>query len=305
MRSNKDNKAIKFISVIIPVKGREEKFLRAVKSVRMQVNVQIELIIIDDGSKIPIKKVSNGGAIIKTKLFRNKISMNAAYSRNIGIKNSKASIIAFLDSDDQWEKDHLKIGINYIEKYDCLFIGNHRKNFISNNIYNKIIPINPYKFLFEGLGDFRTSTFIIKKSLINKFQGFDASLNKHQDWDLALRICSKNPYLISEKNTVLIDKYDNSRMSKTANVAASMKFLDKHKKFMRENHKLVFFEEIIKKLLSKKNKSQRKEMYKEIYRNKLNFFKSFKLTLFFFFPSICNSAMKIKKYFTNKLITNS
>ena len=305
MKSNKNDKGIKFISVIIPVKGREEKFLRAVKSVRLQVNVQIELIIIDDGSKIPIQKVPKGGAIIKTKLFRNKISMNAAYSRNIGIKNSKSSIIAFLDSDDQWEKDHLKIGIDYIEKYDCFFISNHKKNFISNNIYNKIIPINPYKFLFEGLGDFRTSTFIIKKSLINKFQGFDPSLNKHQDWDLALRICSKTPYLISEKNTVLIDQDDDSRMSNTANVEASMIFLDKHKKFMKENHKLVFFEEIIKKLLSKKNKTQRKEMYKEIYRNKLNFFKSFKLTLFFFIPSICNSAMKIKKYFANRLIINS
>ena len=117
MRSNKNYKAIKFISVIIPVKNREKKFLRAVKSVRFQVNVQVELIIIDDGSKIPIHKVDKGGAIIKTKLFRNKISMNAAYSRNIGIKNSEASIVAFLDSDDQWEKDHLKIGIDSIEKY--------------------------------------------------------------------------------------------------------------------------------------------------------------------------------------------
>ena len=60
MKSNKNDKGIKFISVIIPVKGREEKFLRAVKSVRLQVNVQIELIIIDDGSKIPIQKVSMG-----------------------------------------------------------------------------------------------------------------------------------------------------------------------------------------------------------------------------------------------------
>ena len=44
--------------------------------------------------------------------------MNAVYSRNIGNKND-ISIVAFLDSDDQWEKDHLKIGIDCIEKYDC------------------------------------------------------------------------------------------------------------------------------------------------------------------------------------------
>ena len=94
-------------------------------------------------------------------------------------------------------------------------------------------------------------------------------------------------------------------MSNTADVEASMIFLDKHKKFMKQNHKLVFFEEIIKRLLSNKNKSQRIEMYKEIQRNILNFFKSFKLILFFFIPSICNSAMKIKKYFTNRLINNS
>ena len=61
MSSNKNKTVNKFISVIIPVKGREEKLLRAVKSVRRQVNVQIELIIIDDGSQSLLKGKINIG----------------------------------------------------------------------------------------------------------------------------------------------------------------------------------------------------------------------------------------------------
>tara|TARA_A100001388_G_scaffold113058_1_gene83194 strand:- start:6329 stop:7237 length:909 start_codon:yes stop_codon:yes gene_type:complete len=285
------------ISVVIPVKGREKKLLRAIKSIRYQEDVIIELLIIDDGSKIPIKEVSEGGAINKVKLIRNGKSMNAAYSRNIGIKKATNSIIGFLDSDDEWEKNHLKSAIKYIDKYNCFYMGSFRKNKIPRKFKKKLLYINPYNFLFEGLGDFRTSTFVINKDIISEFNAFDESLNKHQDWDLALRICSKYAYFVNPEKTVNIDNHDDLRMSNNANIEASMIFFNKHRQLMKSKHKLVFFEEIVKKLLLKEDRFLRKKIFKIIKKNNIKFYKSAKLFIFFLFPSFCNLIFNLRNTF--------
>ena len=43
-------------------------------------------------------------------------------ARNIGIRKSKGELISFLDSDDYWHKDKLKIQVNFMNKYEDIKI---------------------------------------------------------------------------------------------------------------------------------------------------------------------------------------
>ena len=62
--------------------------------------------------------------------------------RNIGIKNSKGRYVSFLDSDDYWSKDKLKIQIKEIKKQnvDVLFTSFKAVNEKKNLIYKVISP---------------------------------------------------------------------------------------------------------------------------------------------------------------------
>ena len=85
------------------------------------------MIIYDDEDKSDLSKIKNffkKSSIkrkIPFKIIVNKNSLGAGYARNVGIKKSKTKYVAFLDSDDIWAKNKLKIQVNYMEKNNILF----------------------------------------------------------------------------------------------------------------------------------------------------------------------------------------
>ena len=100
-------------------------FKKSIVSVINQSYKDWELIIIDNYSKNRpeeiVKKFKNQKIFFYS--FNN--GNNIAKSRNFGISKSKFKWIAFLDSDDLWEKDKLKIEKENIDKYepDLLYHG--------------------------------------------------------------------------------------------------------------------------------------------------------------------------------------
>lgn len=89
------------ISVIIPVYNVEKYVERAIKSVMEQTYTNLEIILIDDGSKD-----SSGEICDKIAKQDNRIkvihqqNMGLSGARNTGIKNANGKYIAFVDSDD-------------------------------------------------------------------------------------------------------------------------------------------------------------------------------------------------------------
>jgi glycosyltransferase involved in cell wall biosynthesis len=94
--------------------GRIQKLARAVNSVLNQTFTDFELIVIADGCEITkyIIKSQFASHIIKgkIKLFmveRKELWSNTA--RNKGIESASGEYILYIDGDDFWDKDHLKI----------------------------------------------------------------------------------------------------------------------------------------------------------------------------------------------------
>jgi glycosyltransferase involved in cell wall biosynthesis len=105
------------ISIILAVYNRQAYLQRAIDSIINQSYKEWELIAIDDGSEDASASLLESYTIqsprIKT-IYQSHQSLSAA--RNNGIKHSKGDFITFLDSDDEYKEDHLKLRIDFLNQ---------------------------------------------------------------------------------------------------------------------------------------------------------------------------------------------
>lgn len=98
------------VSVVIPFYNRINLVKRAIKSVENQSHKNWELLLVNDGSTEDISEIKNYiQRNKKIKLIELSKNKGASEARNCGIKAAIGAYIAFLDSDDEYCKDKLKI----------------------------------------------------------------------------------------------------------------------------------------------------------------------------------------------------
>ncbi len=107
------------VSVVIPVFNGEKYIAEALNNVFQQTFRNIEIIVVDDCSRDDTIKILQK----YVRLYKNiKIielrhnSGGPAFPRNIGVRAAKGSYIAFLDCDDLWHREKLRLQIDLLEK---------------------------------------------------------------------------------------------------------------------------------------------------------------------------------------------
>ncbi|SHF04121.1 MULTISPECIES: glycosyltransferase family 2 protein [Caloramator] len=160
------------VSVVIPAFNCGNYIKETVESVLNQTYKNIEIIIVDDGStdntKQVVESISKDFSNIK---YIRQENAGVSVSRNRGILESNGEYIAFLDSDDVWEKEKIEKQINRIitTKMDACYCG--YTNWYSDKgekVKQKWkwregnILFDYLKFKTWG----QTSTWIVKKSIL-------------------------------------------------------------------------------------------------------------------------------------------
>lgn len=178
----------KTISVIIPTFNRKDTLKAAIKSVFAQTLHPDEVIIVDCGSTDGTKEaVYNCNEPIK---FLETKTSGASAQRNIGIFNAKGSYIAFLDDDDIWHPEKLKIQMGFLDQHpeiSMISAGNiriggdikiHRPKWIIGDLYQKL-------FMKSFIS---TPSVMVKREVFDKVGGFNENYKRAEDYDLWLRI---------------------------------------------------------------------------------------------------------------------
>lgn len=115
---NKNDKEADLVSVIIPVYNAEQYLDRCISSVANQTYKNIEIIIVNDGSKDNSLNICKSWKEKDKRIvFINKESnTGASDSRNIGLDNAKGKYVSFVDSDDFAEQSMIEELVNNIEQ---------------------------------------------------------------------------------------------------------------------------------------------------------------------------------------------
>jgi glycosyltransferase involved in cell wall biosynthesis len=95
------------VSVVIPTYNRAALVARAVASALMNIERGDEILVVDDGSSDNTRQaLSPFGNSIRLLEGRH---AGAGAARNFGIRQARGDIIAFLDSDDEWQPNKLRL----------------------------------------------------------------------------------------------------------------------------------------------------------------------------------------------------
>jgi glycosyltransferase involved in cell wall biosynthesis len=118
LSNNKKNKIIKknTISVIVPVFNDEKRIARCIQSVTNYKNINLELIIIDDGSYDTSAQIADLYAMTDKRITVIKTeNKGPSAARNVGIRHSIGEFIFFLDADDYLRINTLKYLLDEIK----------------------------------------------------------------------------------------------------------------------------------------------------------------------------------------------
>jgi glycosyltransferase involved in cell wall biosynthesis len=99
------------VSVVIPTRNRRDLLLRAIESVRHQTHPRWEIVVVDDRSTDGTAEAVLALADARIRLIVNRERCGAGFSRNYGAALSHGDYVAFLDSDDYWLPDKLRVQI--------------------------------------------------------------------------------------------------------------------------------------------------------------------------------------------------
>nr|WP_262913876.1 glycosyltransferase family 2 protein [Aequorivita vitellina] len=105
----------------MPVYNSSKFVKTAIESVLAQVYTHWELIIVDDASTDDTSAIVEKLAAAHSKIRFLKLTANQGpgYCRNKATEMARGAYIAFLDSDDLWEREKLLIQINFMRKNNC------------------------------------------------------------------------------------------------------------------------------------------------------------------------------------------
>jgi glycosyltransferase involved in cell wall biosynthesis len=104
------------ISVIIPAFNRRHEVLRAIASALAQTLPPDEILVIDDASTDGTVEVVVALQEPRIRIMRHARNRGAAAARNTGIEAAQGDWIAFLDSDDEWDKRKLALQLETLRR---------------------------------------------------------------------------------------------------------------------------------------------------------------------------------------------
>lgn len=190
------------VSIIMPSYNTAQYISETIQSVLEQTYVNWELIIVDDCSADDTDNVVKQYlADSRIRYLKNEKNSGAAVSRNRALREAKGKWIAFLDSDDLWEKTKLEEQIAFMENNDYHF---SYTNYIE--IDEKSEPIGrsitgPKKITKRGMYNYcwvGCLTVMYDAEEVGLIQIED--IKKNNDYAMWLKVCKKADCYLLEKN---------------------------------------------------------------------------------------------------------
>lgn len=190
------------ISVVIPLYNKAHTIVDTLRSVMCQTHTDFEVIIVNDGS------TDNGVEVIKQNFddprirIINQENQGVSVARDRGVEEAQSNYIAFLDADDKWHPEYLRIMSIAISRYPnaalyssggLIYNADGSVSYrLVNKYLNKIVTCdffeNPHVYI-------HTSATIINKSFFKLTDGSPRGMRRLEDFALFFQIALKGPFV--------------------------------------------------------------------------------------------------------------
>ena len=163
------------VDIILPNYNSSKHIEETLNSIVNQSFKNWKLLIVDDNSNDETKNVIKRYDLNKKiKTIWLKKNKGAGFCRNLAMRNTKSEYIAFIDSDDIWEKEKLSKQLDFMVKNKYHFTYTNYLSFRSEGKQDNLREIKPAKnFNFKEFTrntSIATSTMIIKKTSIGNIK---------------------------------------------------------------------------------------------------------------------------------------
>lgn len=186
------------VSVIIPTHNRKGFLQTALQSVLSQDH-PLEVIVVDDGSADGTREaITTDDSRLR---YLRQDNRGPAAARNTGIKNASFDLIAFLDSDDRFAKDKLRLQAAAMASVPEFLVshtdeiwyrrGKHLNQKKKHRKMHGDIFARSLSLCVVGM-----STVMARRRLFDEIGLFDESLPCCEDYDLWLRAGCRYPFLL-------------------------------------------------------------------------------------------------------------
>ena len=199
------------VSVIMPTYNSGLTIEDSIKSVLNQSYKNLELLIIDDGSKDNTKELVKNIKDNRIKYFY-KDNSGVSDTRNYGIQKASGKYLFFIDSDDKMDLELISSCMEHIELSDQVIFGFNQiysDRIVNCHIDDKLINLSnekeKYDFLINNFFEYYSAWNVwnrcFKKEILDEYNIlFDRSYSFAEDQVFCLE------YLMHAKSIRLIDK---------------------------------------------------------------------------------------------------
>ncbi len=196
------------VSVVVPTYNRLRQTIAAIESALAQTHVNLEVIVVDDGSTDGsgeaierfVNQKANAGHCVT---FLSQRNQGPSVARNAGIAKARGEYIAFLDSDDVWLPEKLEWQLRALEQFgneccacvtDARMVSGSGMDESSFQMHGRCYPQTigvdrtATKALARSFCGFWTSSLLVRADTIRQIGGFDSGIGFAEDRDLHFRL---------------------------------------------------------------------------------------------------------------------
>lgn len=177
------NPSLPLVSVIVPVFNGERFLAAALHSILAQDYENFEIIVVDDGS---VDNSANIAQSLKKVHYIYQSNQGVSTARNVGIASSHGEFIAFLDQDDLWTPNKLRVQIiHLLEHPEIGYTIARQKFFLEPG--TGLPPWLKEDFLLKDQIGFLPGTLVVRKSVFEQVGNFDTTYRIGSDGDWFVR----------------------------------------------------------------------------------------------------------------------
>lgn len=202
------------VSIVIPAFNAEFTILDTLRSVVEQTYLDVEAVIVNDGSTDQTENVVKDFIVNHPNIrLLSTANQGLPATRNYGFLQTQGEYVVFLDADDLLDKSYVYECLEKFKRDSELSVVYTQVTFFERE--NGLFVLPPFSSEGILLANCITATAMIKSRLFKEVGMYDETLKFYEDWELWIRLTNKYPKVARVEKPLFFYRRRNSQNSMT------------------------------------------------------------------------------------------